>query len=181
VNLVDPALKRRYQRYVWLQAHPTDTVALRRSRADPTAEGRDRPASVVVRPPSPVRMDRHNTAMVTFRDPARQAAHLASRAGRFPNGVGLPSRTQQGGWQSLPGDRDARFRQGMWSPVDMANRGYTNPAPQQVRRRQEPRLGNQPFRPRDGNNRNPPTGPRANNQACQQRAGQPTQQGNGQG
>jgi len=45
VNLTEPVLKRRYPRYLWLQAHPTDALALRRSRADPTAEGRDRPAS----------------------------------------------------------------------------------------------------------------------------------------
>jgi hypothetical protein len=145
VNLVEPVLKRRYQRYLWLQAHPRDVVAHRRSRADPTAEGRDRPASVVVRPPSPMRMDRRGTATVTFRDPVRQAAYLASQAGRSPTGARPPSWGQQVGRQTLPGDRDARTRQGMWSPGDGGrggNSGNVNPAPQQVRRRQEHWFGN---------------------------------------
>lgn len=173
VNLVEPVLKRRYQRYLWLQANPTDAAARRRSRTDPTAEGRDHPASVAVWPASPVCVDHQGTATVTFRDPVRQAAYLASQAGRSSTGARPPPRVQQGGQQSLPGDRDARIRQGMRSPVDEgrrgSNRGNANPAPQQVRRRQESRLGNQLFPPSDGNYRNPPLGPRG----YQQRPNEP--------
>jgi len=74
-------------------------------------------------PPSkPTNQHRQQQWAISSRDPASQAGHS-------PTGARPPSKTQQGGRQSHPGDRDARTRHGMRSAVDRGNRESANPAP----------------------------------------------------
>jgi len=129
VNIVEPVLKRRYQRYLWLKAHrtskfnteePSTPYATPALPISPASHTRTQSLEIVVLPSSPSRpQQQQSQATMAFRDPARQAEYLASQwqgssqgSGRLP-ADNLGHRSPHGSHPSPTGGRIQRGPHGL--------------------------------------------------------------------